>query len=79
MPKYHWAPLSTGHMFGILNLGYWDLFEPALVRLGWCMPSSVSGVEIVALNTSDVNSVWARDLDFGAWNFFDFDNVINFY
>jgi hypothetical protein len=40
------------------------LFEPALVRLVWCIPLSVSGLELAAINTSGVNSVWARDLDF---------------
>ena len=58
-------------LFGILKLGHWDLFEPALVRFGWRTPSSVSGVEVEALNTSGVNSVWARDLVIGAWNFLD--------
>jgi hypothetical protein len=32
---------------------------------------SVSDLEIEAINTSVVNSVWARDLYFGAWNFHD--------
>jgi hypothetical protein len=40
------------------------LFEPALVRLVWCIPLSVSGLELAAINSSGVNSVWARDLDF---------------
>jgi hypothetical protein len=63
----------TNLLFRILNLGHCDLFVPALVRLGWCTPSSVSGVKVESLNTSGVNSVWARDLIFGAWNFPGFD------
>jgi hypothetical protein len=58
-------------LFGILNFGNWDLFEPALVRIGWRIPSSVSGEKVASLIMSGVNSVWARDLDFGAWNFYD--------
>jgi len=50
-------------------LGNWDLFEPALVRHVWCISLPVSGLEVGAMNTSGVNSVWARDLVFGAWNF----------
>ena len=34
MPKYHWALLSTGHLFGILNLGYCDLFEIWILVFG---------------------------------------------
>jgi hypothetical protein len=61
-----------------LNLVNWNLFEPALVRLGWRIPSSDSGVELEALNTSGVNSVWARDLVFGAWNFLGLQYAGNF-
>jgi len=37
----------------------------------WCdlvdtITLSVSDLEVEAINTSDVNSVWARDLYFGA-------------
>ena len=58
--------------------GHWNLFEPSLARLIWCISISVSGLEVEALNTSGVNSVWARDLVFGAWNFHDFHKADNF-
>ena len=58
-------------LFGILKLGHWDLFEPALVRLVRCISLPVSGLEVGAMSTSGVNSVWARDLVIGAWNFLD--------
>jgi hypothetical protein len=57
--------LQRAQSFRILDFGHWDLFEPALVRLVWCIPLSVSSLEIEAINTSGVKSVWARDLVFG--------------
>jgi len=54
---------------GLSGLGHCDLFEPALVRLVWFMLFAVSDLELEAINTSGVNSVWARDLGIGAWNF----------
>jgi hypothetical protein len=65
-------------LFGILNLGPWDLFEPALARLDWCKPSSVANFQLELINTEGVNPVWARDLVFGAWNFHDFHLTGNF-
>jgi len=74
-------PLSAAHLvvshkcwgsFGHLNLGHWDLFEPALMRLGLCTPSSAFGMEVEALHQSGVISFWAGDLGFGDWNFHDF-------
>jgi len=59
-------------LFGILNFGDWDLFEPALVRLGCCMPKAAWGLKVSSINNSGVISVWARDLVFGAWNFLEF-------
>jgi hypothetical protein len=56
-------------LFGILNLGHWNLFEPALARLDWFKPSSVAGFQLEVINTLGVYPVWARDLVFGAWNF----------
>jgi hypothetical protein len=32
---------------------------------------SVSDLEVEAINISGINSVWARDLYFGVWNFHD--------
>jgi len=55
-----------------LNLGHWDLFEPALARLDWLIASSAVGFQLELIDTAGVNPVWARDLDFGAWNFGDF-------
>ena len=66
-------------MFRILNLVHWDLFEPALVRLDWFKPSSVEELQLVVIDTIRILSVWARDLDFGAWNFHDFLLADNFY
>jgi len=40
---------------------------------------SVSDLEVEEINTSDVNSVWARDLYFGAWNFQDFHKPITLF
>jgi hypothetical protein len=48
--------------FVILNFGNCDLFEPALVRLGWRAPPSISSLAVEAIYTSGVNSVWARVL-----------------
>jgi len=59
-------------LFGILNSGHWDLFEPALARLDQFKPSTVVGFQLEVINTARVYSVWARDLIFGAWNFNDF-------
>ncbi|CAB1062766.1 hypothetical protein D1BOALGB6SA_7548 [Olavius sp. associated proteobacterium Delta 1] len=42
------------------------MFEPALVRLGRCILLSGSGLAGASIDTSGVNSVWARDLFFGA-------------
>ena len=43
---------------------------PALVRLDCCKHLSVSGVMVEVKNNSGVISVWARDLVFGAWDFY---------
>jgi hypothetical protein len=64
-------------LFGILNLGHWDLFEPALSRLDWCELSSVANFQLKLINTIGVHPVWARDLVFGAWNFHDFHQAGN--
>ena len=49
-------------------MNHWDLFEPALARLDWHKPSSVVEFKLEAINAVGVNSVWARDLLFGACN-----------
>jgi len=54
-------------LFGVLNLGHWDLFEPALARLDWLIASSAVGFQLELIDTAGVNPVWARDLDSGAW------------
>ncbi len=66
-------------MFEILNLGHWDLFEPALARLDWHKPSSVLEYQVEAINAVGVNSVWARDLFFGAWNFHNYDKQVTLF
>jgi hypothetical protein len=51
-------------------------FEPALARLDRHKPSTVANFRLVLINTIGVNPVWARDLFFGAWNFYDFDKRV---
>ena len=53
----------------VLNLGHWNLFEPALARLDWSKPSSISHLLVEIINAVGVYPVWARDLVFDAWNF----------
>jgi hypothetical protein len=50
----------------------WDLFEPALARLIWGNALFVSSIQFEGISTISLESVWARDLVFGAWNFHDF-------
>ena len=45
------------HLVGILNLGHWDLFKPALARLDWYKPSSAVGFQLVVVNTSTLDHV----------------------
>jgi hypothetical protein len=55
-----------------LNLGNWNLFEPALARIIWANESYFSSIRFSVTSMISLKSVWARDLVFGAWNFHDF-------
>jgi len=68
--------MSADRLFVILNFGHWDLFEPALVRLGQCTPSSVFGMVVEALNKSGVISVWARARPGATWSVY---TIISFW
>jgi len=63
---------ADGSLVWNFEFDFWNLFEPALVRILRCISPSVSGAGTGAINASDANSVWARDLGFGAWNLLKF-------
>ncbi len=69
--------MEVSHLFGILNLDHWNLFEPALARLDWHKPSSVLECQLEAINAVGVNSVWARDLGFVIWDFISLRQFLN--
>ena len=48
----------------MLEIIFLPLFEPALARLDWSKPSSISHLLIEVINAVGVCPVWARDFEF---------------
>jgi hypothetical protein len=59
-------------LFGIFEFGSLVIIWTRPGATHWGNASFVSAIQFEGISTVSLNSVWARDLIFGAWNFHNY-------